>query len=97
MSFVESKPITCAVSLVLEPNRLTVVSSSPATTCAAVTTVRGAAIHAGALDPESARRFQDADDARRGRPNARQAQHLRVRRRDLRDRAAERRERVEPR
>src|SRR6266581_4654761 len=45
MSFVGSKPITCAVSLALEPNGLTDVSSSPATTCAAVTTEPGAASH----------------------------------------------------
>src|SRR5512133_1061807 len=42
-SFVGSNATTVALSLVLEPNGLTAVSLSPATTWAAVTTVPGAA------------------------------------------------------
>src|SRR6266566_1745341 len=43
MSFVGSKPITCAANLAFDLNGLTAVSCSPATTCAAVTTTPEAA------------------------------------------------------
>ena len=51
---------------------------------------------ARALDAEPACRAEDPDDARRRRTDAGYAQDLRVRRRNLRERPAERRERVKP-
>ena len=69
MSLCGSKAIARAGSV--PPAKLTVVSSSPATTCAAVTTSSGPRNPAAAFDAEPAGRPDDAHDARRRRAHAR--------------------------
>ena len=75
--------------------RSTTGESTPATTCAFVTTSPGRTIQPGALDAEPARDAADADDGAAGRPHLRVAGDRRLGRRHAGGRPDERRERVD--